>query len=87
MRGAPQVGFSWAIRAMRSRTSLSNGGRPARFVRDFQRHHRRKTCRCQRITVSGWTRTRAERQLPYSFVRQTQNSRSRRRRVVAVAAG
>jgi hypothetical protein len=50
------------MRWIRARTSLSSGGRPACFVRDFQRHHRRKPCRCQRITVSGWTSTRTERQ-------------------------
>lgn len=52
--------------------SISSLCRPTRFVQDFQRHHRRKPWRCQPITVSGWTKTRAERQSEYSFARQTQ---------------
>ena len=36
MRGAPQSGFSWLIRRIRSRRSRSIRDRPARF-RDFQR--------------------------------------------------
>jgi hypothetical protein len=37
MRRRPQVGFSRAIRRMRSRISLAISGRPTAGVRDFQR--------------------------------------------------
>ncbi len=68
------------MRAIRVRASLSSGGRPTRFARDFQRHHKRKPCWCQRTTVSGWTRTSAECQSAYTRLRKTQKIRSRRRK-------
>ena len=53
------AGFSRAIRRISSRSSFGIGGRPGR---DFLRLHRRKPARCQRISVSGWTTTNADRQ-------------------------
>ena len=54
IRGAPQSGFSPAIRRMRSRSSRSTFGRPALF-RDFQRQNVLKPERCHRKIVSGFT--------------------------------
>ena len=54
MRGEPHSGFG--IVRIRKRTSDGTLGRP-RCVRLFQRHRRRKPCRCQATTVSGLTMT------------------------------
>ncbi len=58
--GAPQSGFSKLIFWIRSRTSLSICGRPARG-RDFHRQNAQKPLRCQRTIVSGLTIVMASR--------------------------
>ena len=60
MRSSPHAGFSRAIRRISSRSSIGIGGRPDRH---FHRHHNRKPVRCHRTSVSGWTTTKADREL------------------------
>ena len=59
MRSSPQSGFSVAMRRISWRSSSGIGGRPGR---DLKRQNRRQPARCQRISVSGRTTTRASRQ-------------------------
>jgi hypothetical protein len=53
MRSSPHVRFATAIVAISRCTSRAIAGRPG--VRDFQRQNSRNPCRCQRISVSGFT--------------------------------
>lgn len=62
MRGAPHNGFVVAISTINLRSCGSNGGRPARLRPEHRAQRRRSHSRCQRMTVSGCTRTRADRQ-------------------------
>ena len=55
MRGAPQSGFASAMVRTRSASSPPTRGLPTRPRRDFQVQKARKLCRCQRITVCGFT--------------------------------
>ena len=55
MRGAPQSGFASAMVRTRSASSAPTRGLPTRPRRDFQVQKARKLCRCQRITVCGFT--------------------------------
>ena len=79
MRGAPQVGFSVAILRMSAMTSGSRGGRPCFFVQDFHFQMASKPWRCQRATVSGFTRIRLNSHLSQYRFNRIQKSRSRRR--------
>jgi hypothetical protein len=54
IRSSPHLRFAVAIVAISARRSAGIGGRPA--GRDFQRQNSRKPCRCQRISVSGFTK-------------------------------
>src|ERR1022692_2563799 len=59
MRGAPQVGFSAAMRKIRARTSLLTRLRPPiRLALEIQVQYKRNPARCQRTTVLGVTKTR-----------------------------
>jgi hypothetical protein len=60
IRSVPHSRLSRDMVAIRSRTSGLRCGRPPR-ERDFQRHNRRQSCRCQRTTVSGVTKDRCSR--------------------------
>src|SRR6266404_1998216 len=60
IRGAPQPGFSVAMRRMSVRRSALIEGRPV--GRDRQRQKRRKPRRCQRMTVAGRTMASVSRQ-------------------------
>jgi hypothetical protein len=62
MRGAPQSGLSRLIWRIRFRASWETDGRPGWPRRTFQLHNTRNPLRCQWITVSGFTITRADRQ-------------------------
>ena len=75
IRGAPQPGFSVAMRRMSVRRSALIEGRPV--GRDRQRQKRRKPRRCQRMTVAGRTMASVSRQPGQSFARPTQKARSR----------
>ncbi len=59
MRSSPQSGFSVAMRRISWRSSSGIGGRPGL---DLMRQNSRQPARCQRISVSGRTTTRASRQ-------------------------
>lgn len=48
------------------------------FGLDNLAQKRRKRCRCHRSTVSGWTKTRAERQSRHRYDMPAQNQRSKR---------
>jgi hypothetical protein len=59
MRGAPQVGFSVAMRKIRARISLPTYRRPPTLLAlQTQVQYNRKPARCQRLTVLGVTKTR-----------------------------
>src|SRR5882762_11337368 len=75
IRGAPQPGFSVAMRRMSVRRSALIEGRPV--GRDRQRQKRRKPRRCQRMTVAGRTMASVSRQPGQNFARPTQKARSR----------
>jgi hypothetical protein len=60
MCSSPQVGFSAAIFRINSWRSLGTAGRPTGL--DFHRQNKRNPRRCHRISVSGFTTTRALRQ-------------------------
>src|ERR1700730_3619262 len=62
MRGAPQSEFSRLIFRISWRISFDTGGRPAWPRRTFQVQNSRKPLRCQPMTVSGLTMTKADRQ-------------------------
>jgi hypothetical protein len=55
MRSSPHVRFAAAIVAISRCTSGEIAGRPGK--RDYQRQNNRNPCRCQRISVSGFTMT------------------------------
>ena len=60
MRGAPHVGFSATMRKISSRNSLLTHFLPAWTLhREIQAQYSLKPSRCQRTTVSGWTRINA----------------------------
>jgi len=74
MRGAPQSGFSRDIRRISRMSSGLTHGRPL----DFHRQKYRNPWRCQRRTVSGLTRIRAERHGAQTRAKLTQKARSAR---------
>jgi hypothetical protein len=76
MRGDPQVGFACHIMRISSRTSLTMVGRPDLPCWLNRRQWSRNRCRCQAITVRGWTNARAWWQRGHSRESHTQNSRS-----------
>ena len=76
MRGAPHNGFSQLIRWMSSRISFEVRGRPGFPWQDFHFQKRRNPWRCQPMTVSGLTMTRASFQRGHRRQRKTQNTRS-----------
>jgi len=76
MRGAPQSGLARLMLRMRSRTFRGMSGLPGRTFLLFQVQYRRKPLRCQAITVSGLTITRAERQPVHRRESQTHKRRS-----------
>ena len=82
IRGAPHIGFSRLSRRIKSRTSIGTAGRPGCPRRIFQVQNSRKPLRCQAITVSGFTITRADRQSA-----QTPDSQAQRNRSAAVNLG
>src|SRR5262245_61264189 len=69
-----RIGFAHA--AVSSRTSLGIEGLPARPCQLFQVQKNRKPFRCQATTVTGFTRTRAERQSGQTRDSHVQKSRS-----------
>jgi hypothetical protein len=79
MRGAPQRGLARLIFRIRFRTSGDTRGRPSRW-RLFQFQYRRNPLRCQAMTVSGLTRSSAERQSFHNRESQTHGTRSAQRR-------
>src|SRR5216683_5783419 len=82
MRGAPQRGLARLIFRIRLRTSGDTHGRPSRW-RLFQFQYSRKPLRCQAMTVSGLTRSSAERQSFHNRENQTHRTRSAQRRRIA----
>src|SRR5215468_6206314 len=70
IREAPHSRLSRLILRMSTRTSAATSGRPDRPWRTFHVQNRRKPCRCQPITVSGLTITRAERQSRHTWANQ-----------------
>ena len=76
MPGAPQRGLSRLIWRISSRVVLEIGGRPGGPWRTFQVQNRQKPLRCQPITVSGLTMTRAERQAIQNWDRRAHRNRS-----------
>src|SRR6202165_2412623 len=60
MRGAPHVGFSATMRKISSRNSRLTHFLPTWVLRrEIQAQYNLKPSRCQRTTVSGWTRINA----------------------------
>src|ERR1019366_2446709 len=77
MRGAPQVEFSTIIRKISSRNYLLTDLLPTpRRFRESHFQYNLKPARCQRITVSVWTRIKTRRQSGHRRRRMTQNSLS-----------
>ena len=75
MRGAPQVGFSAAMRKISARTSWLTGLRPPLCrVRESHFQYSRKLARCQPTTVLGVTTMRAPFHPTQSLRNTTQNS-------------
>ena len=75
IRGAPQVGFSAAIRKISSRTSLLTVLRPrTALALEIHFQYKRKPARCHSTTVRGVTRTRGLFHPDQSCRRRTQNS-------------
>src|ERR1017187_1805344 len=99
MRGAPQVELSVTMRKMRSRSSLLTHFLPALArCRESHVQYNLKPARCQRMTVSGWTRISTCLHLGQSRRKITQNNLSEvanrgldafapRRRAAAAAPG
>src|SRR5882724_8248337 len=79
MRGAPQRGLARLIFRIRFRTSGDTHGRPSRW-RLFQFQYSRNPLRCQAMTVSGLTRSSAERQSFHNRESQTHKTWSAQRR-------
>ena len=78
MRGAPQVGFSATMRKMSSRSSAPIRLRPGLIrCRESQAQYALNPARCQRTTVSGWTRINACFHPNQNRLSTTQNSRSK----------
>ena len=76
IRGAPHRVFSRDIRRTRWRISLDTGGRPGFPRRDFHVQKSLNPLRCQPMTVSGLTITRAWRQPGHRQDRMTQKTLS-----------
>src|SRR5579863_996509 len=76
IRGAPHSGFARLIFRISSRTSKSIVGLPGLPCRLFHLQYQLNPLRCQAITVSGLTRSSAERQFDQKRESQTQSSRS-----------
>src|ERR1017187_10024597 len=77
MRGAPQVELSVTMRKMRSRSSLLTHFLPALArCRESHVQYNLKPARCQRMTVSGWTRISTCLHLGQSRRKITQNNLS-----------
>src|SRR5580704_16405700 len=76
MRGAPHSGFSRLIVRIKSPTSRDTVGLPVVPCRTFHVQNKRKPLRCQAMTVSGLTRTSADRQLAQAPDKHAQNNRS-----------
>ena len=76
IRGAPHRVFSRDIRRTRWRISLDTGGRPDFLRRDFHVQKSLNPLRCQPMTVSGLTITRAWRQPGHRQDRMTQKTLS-----------
>ena len=76
IRGAPHRVFSRDIRRTRWRISLDTGGRPGFLRRDFHVQKSLNPLRCQPMTVSGLTITRAWRQPGHRQDRMTQKTLS-----------
>ena len=77
MRGAPQVGFSATIRMMSSRSPLLVDLLPTCTpLREIHFQYSLNPARCQRTTVSGWTRITAFRHPDHRRRSITQSNRS-----------
>src|ERR1039458_9459517 len=77
MRGAPHVGFSAAMRKIKSLTSFESLFLPTCFLTlEMKLQYRRKLARCQRTTVSGVTTMRDCFQADQHRRASTQNSLS-----------
>jgi hypothetical protein len=76
MRSAPQRGLSRAMLWMSSTVPAATRGVTALGWHDFQRQKRRNPCRCQRSTVSGWTRRTVLCQWRTRLARRTMSPRS-----------
>jgi GH24 family phage-related lysozyme (muramidase) len=70
-----QLGFASAIERIRVRMSADTVGRPSRR-RLFQADQSRKPCRCQAMTVSGFTGTSAVCHSAQTRASMTQSQRS-----------
>ena len=77
MRGAPQVGFSATMRKMSSRSSMLTHFLPAQVrCRESHPQYNLNPARCQRTTVSGWTKISASLQSGQKRRKSTQNNLS-----------
>ena len=76
MRGAPHSGFSRPIWRISFLVSWETGGRPGWPWRTFQVQNSRNPLRCQAITVSGFTMTKADRQPLQNCDKPAQKNRS-----------
>ncbi len=76
MRSAPQSRFAAAISRISAIVSTATFGGGADRGRDRRRQKRRKPCRCQRSSVSGWTITSAWRQARRRLASSTRSARS-----------
>ena len=90
-RGAPHVGFSAAMRAIKARTSLLTLRRPpTRLALESHFQYSRKPARCQPTTVRGVTKTRGFCHPDQRLRNMSQNSLchalSRRRGLLACSA-
>src|SRR6201997_4175095 len=75
MRGAPQVGFSAAMRKIKARISLLTGFRPPGLCApELSRQYRRNPARCHPTTVLGVTRISGFFQPAHSFRNTIQNN-------------
>jgi hypothetical protein len=82
MRGAPQVGFSLAIRKINSRTSFDVGLLRTRVLAmEISLQYKRNPARCQRTTDSGVTMMRECLQADQTRRATTQKSLSKRPRL------
>src|ERR1039457_1509510 len=77
IRGAPQVLFTATMRKMSSRNSLLTHFLPTR-TRCLESHvqYNLNPARCQRITVSGWTRSKTRFHSDHTRRKRTQNNLS-----------